>query len=102
MANTYTQIHIQIVFAVKNRTTMIQSEWEINLHKYITGIIQNHGHKVLIINGMQDHIHIFIGYNPTQSLSELVKYIKMDSSKWINKNCKLKKVKAGQYFLLTS
>ena len=90
MANTYTQIHIQIVFAVKNRKSMIHADWEESLHKYITGIIRNHGHKVLSINGMPDHIHILIGYHPSQSLSNLVKFIKMDSSKWINKNCGLK------------
>lgn len=90
MANTYTQINIQIVFAVKNRKSMIQPEWEESLHKYITGIVRNHGHKMLSINGMPDHIHILIGYHPSQSLSNLVKFIKMDSSKWINKNGNLK------------
>jgi REP element-mobilizing transposase RayT len=50
----------------------------------MTGIIQNHGHKVLQINGMPDHIHILFGMRPTQSLSDLMKQVKQDSSKWIN------------------
>ncbi|MEO0338660.1 MAG: IS200/IS605 family transposase [Bacteroidota bacterium] len=86
MANTYTQIHIQTVFAVKNRESLIQPDWEDTLYKYITGIIQNNGHKVLQVNGMPDHIHILFGMRPTQSLSDLMKQVKGDSSKWINQN----------------
>lgn len=85
MANTYTQIHIQAVFAVQNRNSLISTSWNNELLKYITGIIQNHGHKVLAINGLPDHIHIFFGMRPTQSLSDLMQDIKGDSSKWINK-----------------
>lgn len=85
MANTYTQIHIQVIFAVQNRQGLIQNHWKNDLYKYITTIIQNHEHKVLQINGMPDHIHILIGMRPTQSLSDLMKQIKQDSSKWINK-----------------
>ncbi len=84
MANTYTQIHIQIVFSVQNRKNLIHKTWKDELYKYITGIIQNNGHKVLQINGTSDHIHIFIGMRPKQSLSDLVKDIKGRSSKWIN------------------
>jgi len=84
MANTYTQIHIQVVFTVQNRQCLIKNEWKNELYKYITGIIQNHNHKVLQINGMQDHIHILFGMRPTQSLSDLMKQVKQDSSKWIN------------------
>jgi putative transposase len=86
MANTYTQIHIQAVFAVKNRDCVIRNYWKDDLYKYITGIIQNHNHKVLAINGMPDHIHILFGMRPTQSLSDLMQDIKGDSSKWINQN----------------
>lgn len=86
MANTYTQVHIQAVFAVRNRQSLISLEWENELYKYITGIIQNHNHKVLQINGMPDHIHILFGMRPTQSLSDLMKQVKQDSSKWINSN----------------
>jgi putative transposase len=84
MANTYTQIHIQMIFAVQNRVSIIRDTWKEELYRYITGIIQNQNHKVLAINGMPDHIHIFVGLRPTQSLSELMKDIKGDSSKWIN------------------
>jgi REP element-mobilizing transposase RayT len=84
MANTYTQIHIQAVFAVQNRKSIIDKSWENELYKYITGIIQNHDHKLLQINGMADHIHVFFGMRPTQSISDLLKIIKGDSSKWIN------------------
>ena len=85
MANTYTQIHIQAVFSVQDRNCIISKLWKIELYKYITGIIQNHKHKVLAINGMPDHIHVFFGMSPTQSLSVLMQDIKGDSSKWINK-----------------
>ena len=84
MANTYTQIHIQAVFTVQNRDCVIKKTWKVELYKYITGIIQNHGHKVLAISGMPDHIHIFFGMRPNQSLSDLMQDIKGDSSKWIN------------------
>lgn len=84
MANTYTQIHIQTVFAVKDRQSLIKKEWKDEMYKYITGIIQNNNHKVLQINGMPDHIHILFGMRPTQSLSDLMKHVKQDSSKWIN------------------
>lgn len=84
MANTYTQIHIQTVFAVQNRQSLILGQWKEELYKYITGIIQNYDHKVLQINGMPDHIHILFGMRPTQSLSDLMKFVKQDSSKWIN------------------
>jgi len=84
MANTYTQIHIHIIFAVKHRIGFIRSEWKDELYKYITGIIQNNNHKLLAINGMPDHVHIFIGLRPSQSIAELVRDIKANSSKWIN------------------
>ena len=84
MANTYTQIHIQTVFTVQNKHCVIRNSWRGELYKYITGIIQNNGHKLLAINGMPDHIHIFFGMRPTQALSELLQDIKAGSSKWIN------------------
>jgi len=86
MANTYTQIHIQAVFSVQNRYCVIRKSWKDELYKYITGIIQNHGHKVLAINGKPDHTHVFFGMRPTQALSDLMQDIKGDSSKWINQN----------------
>ena len=84
MANTYTQIHIQCVFAVKFRAATIQKEWKEQLHKYITGIVQNNGHKLIAINSMPDHLHLFFGFRPNQSLSDLMRMVKGDSSEWIN------------------
>jgi REP element-mobilizing transposase RayT len=84
MANTYTQIHIQAIFAVKKRSGLIQKEWKDELYKYITGIVQKHEHKLLAINGMLEHVHVFFGMRPTQSLSDLMQDIKGSSSKWIN------------------
>ena len=83
MANTYTQIDIQLVFAVKGRQALIQKTWKEDLYKYITGIVQNNGHKMLQINGMPDHVHIFIGYHPTQTIPRLVEDIKTDTDKFI-------------------
>jgi putative transposase len=85
MANTYTQIHLQVIFAVKKRTALIQNEWKDELYKYITGIIQEPGHKLLAINGMPDHLHVFFGMRPIQSLSDLMQNVKQDSSGWINR-----------------
>lgn len=86
MANTYTQIDIQLVFAVKGRQSLINRSWKNDLYKYITGIVQNHKHKMLQINGMPDHIHIFIGYDPAQALPKLVEEIKTSSNKFIRDN----------------
>lgn len=84
MPNTYTQIHIQAIFAVRFRNAVIQKEWKDELYKYITGIAQSYNHKLLAINGMPDHLHIFFGMRPTQSLSDLMQDIKGGSSQWIN------------------
>ena len=83
MANTYTQLHIQFVFAVKFRTGLIQPRWKEAVHKYITGIIEANNHKLLQINSMPDHIHIFTGLHPQQSISSLIQNVKTESSKWI-------------------
>ena len=83
MPNSYTQLHVQLVFAVKFRAALIQREWKEQLYKYITGIIQSNDHKMLQINGMPDHLHIFFGLRPHQSISSLVQNIKAESSKWI-------------------
>ena len=83
MANTYTQLHIQLVFAVKYRAALIQKIWKDELHQYITGIFQENDHKMLQINSMPDHIHILIGLRPTQSISSLIQNVKTESSKWI-------------------
>lgn len=84
MPNTYTQIYIQTVFTVQNRISLILPQWEDELYKYITGIVQNNGHKLIAINGMPDHIHLFIGMKPNQSLSDLMQDVKGDSSKWVH------------------
>src|SRR5580658_2121150 len=83
MPNSYTQIHIQFVFAVKYRAALIDNEWKERLHQYITGIFQQNKHKMLQINSMPDHIHIFIGMKPDQSISSLIQNAKTESSKWI-------------------
>jgi REP element-mobilizing transposase RayT len=79
MANTYTQIYIQIVFAVKGRQNLIRKEYKEELHKYITGIIKNSKQKLLAVNCMPDHTHIFIGLNPDEHISNLVRDIKANS-----------------------
>ena len=84
MANTYTQIYIQIVFAVQGRQSLIQTERNDELQKYITGIVTNHGQKLIAINNMPDHMHILIGQKPTMALSDLVRDIKAGSSGFIN------------------
>jgi REP element-mobilizing transposase RayT len=73
-----------MVFAVQNRNCIIGNNWKDELYKYITGIVRNHNHKPLIINGMPDHLHLLIGLRPTQSISDLMQDIKGNSSRWIN------------------
>jgi putative transposase len=85
MANTYTQIHIQCVMAVKFRQSVIEDHWKERLHQYITGILQNNGHKMIAINSMPDHLHMFFGFRPDQSLSDLMRLVKGESSEWLNK-----------------
>lgn len=84
MANTYTQIYIQVVFAVQGRQNLIQPECKDELYKYIAGIIRNHEQKLLVINGVADHVHLLLGLKPNLALSDLVREIKANSSKFIN------------------
>ncbi len=84
MSNTYTQIHIHCIFAVKYRRALITKDWKERLHQYITGIVQNHHHKMIAINSMPDHLHLLFGMRPAQSLSDLMRIVKGDSSEWIN------------------
>jgi len=84
MANTYTQLYFHLVFAVRGRDNAISPNWKEDLYKYISGIISNHEQKLMIINGMPDHIHLLIGTKPNCNLSDLVRLIKSNSSKWIN------------------
>ena len=83
MSSTFSQIYIQIVFAVKGRQSLIHTSWEEELYKYITGIITNKNQKLLAINGTINHIHIFIGLKPSCRLSDLVREIKKSSNTFI-------------------
>lgn len=84
MANTYSQLYIQIVFAVKGRQNLISKNNKDEIYKYITGIITNQKQKLMAINGMPDHIHILVSIKPDISLSDLVRDIKSSTSKFIN------------------
>ena len=84
MANTYSQVYIQVVFAVKGRQNLIRAEIREDLQKYITGIITNREQKLLSIFCMPDHTHLLIGLKPSISISDLVRDIKAGSSKFIN------------------
>ena len=84
MAGTFSQIYIQVVFAVKGRECVIHTSWEEELYKYISGIVRNKGQKMLAINGMPDHIHFIIGMKPSCCLSDLVREIKKSSNDFIN------------------
>ncbi len=86
MANTYSQIHIQTVFAVKYRQAMINMAWKDELCGVIGNIINEQGCKTFIVNGVEDHIHCFFGLKPSVSVSELMQAVKAKSSKWINES----------------
>ena len=83
MPGTFSQIYIQIVFAVKGRNSLIAPAWEEEMYKYITGIVQNKGQKMLAINGMPDHIHLLIGMKPSCCLSDLIREVKKSSNAFI-------------------
>jgi len=85
MADTYTQLYIHIVFAVKGRQRLIPKQHKETLHQYITRIITNKRQTVIRINSMPDHIHILVGLTPDIALSDLVRDIKANSTKYINK-----------------
>ncbi|MEO6455507.1 MAG: IS200/IS605 family transposase [Ginsengibacter sp.] len=84
MPGTFSQIYIQVVFAVKGRENLISYNWKTELHKYIAGIIKGKGHKSIIVNGMPDHIHAFVGLKPVMSISDLVRDMKNNSSNFVN------------------
>jgi REP element-mobilizing transposase RayT len=86
MAGTFSQLYIQIVFAVKGRESLIDPIWEDKLYRYITGIVTNKGQKMLAINGMPDHIHMLLSIAPTCSISDLVREVKKASNDFINRN----------------
>jgi len=84
MANTYHQIRIQTVFAVKYREGLILPDFRQELFGYIGQVINNLGHKTLIVNGVSDHVHCYFGLHPKQALADLMREIKANSSHWIN------------------
>lgn len=84
MADTYSQIYIHVIFAVKGRQNLISAKWEDEIFSYITGIIKNKGQKLIRINGVSDHLHLLIGIKPDIALSDLVRDIKSNSSRFIN------------------
>ena len=86
MAGTYSQIYIQIVFAVRGRQNLLQKEWRQEVFKYMAGIIKNKGHKPIIVNGVEDHVHVFVGLKPAMAISDLVRDIKNNSSNFINEH----------------
>ena len=84
MPGTYTQLYIQIVFAVRGRENLISKSWRTDLHKYIAGIITNKGHKSIIVNGTADHVHAFVGLKPSMAISDLARDMKNNSTNHIN------------------
>jgi putative transposase len=86
MAGTYSQLYIQVVFTVKGKENLLNKEWRSELFKYISGIITAKNQKSIIVNGVSDHVHIFIGLKPNICISDLVRDIKNNSSKYINEN----------------
>ncbi len=90
MPNTYTQIYIHVIIVVKGRKCLIPGDRKNQLYKYITGIIQNKNHKLIVINGVSNHIHMLIGMNPSESLSNLMKEVKRCATNYINEQKWLK------------
>jgi putative transposase len=86
MAGTYSQIYIQVVFAVQGRQNLLAREWRDEVFKYMSGIIKNKGQKPIIVNGVDDHVHVFIGLKPSMALSDLVRDVKNNSTNFINDN----------------
>jgi REP element-mobilizing transposase RayT len=84
MAGTYTQIYIQYVFAVKGRENLLQKPWRDEVFKYMAGIIKGKGQKPIIVNGVENHVHVFVGLKPSMSISDLVRDIKNNSTNFIN------------------
>lgn len=84
MANTYSQIYIHVIFAVSGRQSLIDQHHNDELQKYITGIISSQNQKLIAINNMPDHVHILIGLKPDLSLSELIRDVKANCSRFIN------------------
>jgi len=86
MAGSYSQIYIQYVFAVKGRQNLLQKPWREEVFKYISGIIKGKNQKPIIVNGVSDHVHVFVGLKPSMNIPDLVRDIKNNSSNFINEN----------------
>jgi putative transposase len=86
MANTYSRLYVHVVFAVRGRYNLISKSWRSKLYKYITGIVKAKKQKLMIINGVENHVHILLGIQPDIRLSELVRDIKANSARWINEH----------------
>jgi putative transposase len=86
MANTYAKIYIHIVFAVRNRQSLLSKQLREPLNKYITGVVTNCGQKMLQVNNHKDHIHLLVGCRTSVRLDDLVKEVKEHSNRWINTN----------------
>ncbi|RYF25529.1 MAG: IS200/IS605 family transposase [Flavobacteriales bacterium] len=84
MAGTFSQIYIQYVFAVKGRQNLLQKPWREEVFKYMAGIIKEKGQKAIIVNGVADHVHVFVGLKPAMNISDLIRDVKNNSSKFIN------------------
>lgn len=84
MPRTFSQLYIQVIFAVKGRENLIGNNWKTELHKYIAGIIKGKEQKSIIVNGMPDHIHAFIGLKPAMAIADLVRDIKNNASNFVN------------------
>ena len=90
MAGTYSQIYIQYVFSVKGRENLLQKPWRDKVFKYISGIVKGKNQKPVIVNGVADHVHVFVGLKPAMNISDLVRDIKNNSSNFINEQQFLK------------
>lgn len=90
MANTYSQIYIQYVFTVKGRQNLLKKPWREDVFKYISGIITEKKQKSIIVNGVEDHVHVFVGLKASMNISDLARDLKNNSSKFINEKGYLK------------
>lgn len=86
MANTYTQINVHVIFSVKGRGNLLVAQFRNELFKYISGILNNTKQFSLAVNGYTDHVHLFFEMHPTTALSDIIRVVKTNSSKWINEN----------------
>ena len=86
MANTYSQMYAQIIFSPKGRENLILPSFEERIYQYTTGVVRDKGQKLIAINGMPDHLHLFIGFKPNMAIADLVREVKTSTTKFINNN----------------